>query len=339
MLLKKDFEIYCNLEFLVIGDIHFSIQTPNSRIDNYFKTCLSKLEFVLDYAISHNVCCVFFEGDFFNRINEPIQCLSNIIALINKKTNEFYNVNKTKLNLFSIVGNHDLPYENFKFIERSPLYLLFETGVLNHFKSVKLFNENNYIVINGFDYSENITKASTKNSCCIAHCFYGTDCSVALTNNSYCDRITYEESQELEYSVYFLGHDHVYYGITKNNNVYVVRSGSLLRNSSHSHQTNRIPCFYHVKFDNNIYLFSQIDVTIAAKGEAVFTHEALTKPKQEELNSSVKSKIADIISILGQEEQQDDSILNILNNILKEKNINNEVKSLLYSYFSRENLI
>lgn len=339
MLLKKEFEINCNLEFLVVGDIHFSIQTPNSRIDNYFKTCLSKLEFVLDYAIKNNICCVFFEGDFFNRINEPLHCLSSIISLLKKKINEFYNINKTKLNLFSIVGNHDLPYENFKYIERSPIYLLFETGLLYHFKSVKLFNSTNSIIINGFDYAENITKATTVNSCCVCHCFYGTDCSVALTNTSYCNRITQEEAKNLGYTVYFLGHDHVFYGITNNDGFYVVRSGSLLRNSSHSHQINRIPCFYHVKFDNNSYSFSQIDVSIASKGESVFTHEALVKPKQEELASSVKTKIADIICILGQKEQEDDSILNILNNILKEKNINNEVKSLLYSYFSKENLI
>lgn len=326
-------------EFLVIGDVHLSGQRPSCRVDDYLSTCLNKIEFILDYAITNNINSVFFEGDFFHRVNETIPCLSRVINLILRKKTEFALKNKSTLNLFTIVGNHDLPYENFKFIERSPLNLLFETGTLSPFKRVELKSKSNSVFINGFDYSCQIEDSKVPNECCIAHMFYNTNMPFT-DNKNRIDNLTKDDAKKLGYRVYFLGHDHVYYGINNEIDYFVVRGGSLMRNTSHKHQVNRIPCFYHVVFSNDNFEFKEVEVETALRGDLVFTTESLNKPKTTPLiDDSIKVKISDIILTLSCEEKQNDSIIDILDKIIEEKKVGQEVKTMLIGYFSKENLI
>ena len=328
-------------DFLVIGDIHLCNTPPSCRLDNYAETCIKKIEFVLDYCIENEINLVVIEGDVFHKHQIPIPFLSTIISTINNKKEQFKLKYNTELVIASIIGNHDLPFENYKYIDRSPIYLLFETNTLKHFNHITLSSGEEVIEINGFDYSLPIEESTKKNECCVAHVFYGFDFSNANlpSKDSTNDRISEKKAKELGYQVYFLGHDHTDYGVVEKSTYTVVRPGSLLRNSCHVQQVNRFPCFYHVTKKENKYEFKRVEVSIALSCQAVFTRESLVRPKKQELEESVKSRISDIIFSLSEEEKEDDSITEILNKIIEEKNLDKEVQSVLLKYISRENLV
>ena len=330
-----------NPEFIVVGDTHFSNRPPSCRIDDYSETCLNKLSFILDYCILNCVAVVIIEGDVFHKQQIPIQYLTNIISIINQKKKEYALKNNESLTIASIIGNHDLPFENFKFIDRSPLYLLFETGCIDYFNHINIKTSCEDIHISGFDYSKEIKPSSYKNECCVAHCFFGFDfINPNLdSNESLEDRITEDEAKELGYSVYFLGHDHTFYGITKRQCYTVVRPGSLLRNSSHTQQTNRIPCFYHVKKQNSLYEFKCVSVNIALEAKSIFTEESLIKTKKQELEENIKTNISDIILSLSEDDSKENSVINMLNEITKTHNVSRNVYNLLTKYLSRENVL
>lgn len=328
-------------EFIVVGDIHLCNTAPSCRIDNYAETCIKKLEFILDYCIDNEIDLIVIEGDVFHKHQIPIQFLSTIIATINAKKEIFKLRTNRELVISSIIGNHDLPFENHKYIDRSPIYLMFETNTLRHFKHITLRSNDDIIEISGFDYAMPLEKSTKRNECCVAHTFFGFDFLNASLNTTenHTDRISEEQAKDLGYKVYFLGHDHTYYGVTNKFDYKVVRPGSLLRNSSHTQQTNRIPCFYHVKKSNDDFEFKQVEVSVALSSNAVFTVESLLKPKKQELEESVKAKISDVIFSLSEEEKEGDSVETILKNIIEEKHINSEVQNVLLKYFSRENAI
>lgn len=329
-------------EFVVIGDTHLCDKAPSCRVDNYSETCLKKLEFVLDYCIDNQIQVVIMEGDFFHKQQIPIPYLTKIIKTLNDKKSEYRKKYKDDMCIATVIGNHDLPFENYKFIERSPIYLMFETGALTHFRFIEIKSGNVSINISGFDYAKEIEKSTVENECCVAHCFYGYDFVKAIPDDekdAARDRLTESQAEELGYKVYFLGHDHTYYGVSDKDDYYVVRSGSLLRNSSHYQQINRIPCFYHVKYNNGEYDFLKVLVDNAEPSDVVFTKQSLEKPKKPELDESVKTKISDIIFQLSAEVKEENSVTEILDNIIKEKNIEPEVRDVLMRYFSRENII
>ena len=328
-------------EFIVVGDAHFCDKAPSCRVDNYSETCLKKLEFVLDYCIDNQIQVVVMEGDFFHKQQIPIPYLTKIIRTINEKKTEYKIKHKTDLVIATIIGNHDLPFENYKFIEKSPIYLMFEAGALTHFRFIEIKSGRTSINISGFDYAKEIEKSTADNECCVAHCFYGFDFVKAIPEEekeASRDRITEEQSAELGYKVYFLGHDHTYYGVTEKDNYTVVRCGSLLRNSSHVQQINRLPCFHHVKYYDGNYEFEKIMVAAEAS-ESVFTKQSLEKPKKPELDETVKQKISDIIFQLSADIKEENSVTEILDNIIREKNLETEVRDVLLRYFSRENII
>lgn len=329
-------------EFVVVGDAHLCDKAPSCRIDNYAETCLKKLEFVLDYCIDNQIQVVVMEGDFFHKQQIPIPYLTKIIKTLNDKKTEYRIKHKDDMIIATIIGNHDLPFENYKFIERSPIYLMFEAGALTHFRFIEIKSGNISINISGFDYAKEIEKSTVENECCIAHCFYGFDFVKAIPDDekeASRDRITEEQAKELGYKVYFLGHDHNCYGVSDKGSYYVVRSGSLLRNSSHIQQINRLPCFYHVKYDGSRFEFLNVLVSNAEASESVFTKQALEKPKKPELDETVKQKISDIIAQLSEDIKEENSVTEILDNIIKEKNIDSEVRDVLLRYFSRENIL
>ena len=324
-------------EFVVIGDPHFSNQTPSCRIDNYSETCLEKLCFVLDYCIKNIIQLVIFEGDFFHKQQIPIFYISKLILVLNKKRNEFRVRNGKDMTIVSIIGNHDLPFENYKFIERSPIFLMFETGSLQHFNYIKLIsNKGKDTHLSLFDYNTEIKKSCFDDECCIAHCFF--DFAFAKDSPSEKDRISEEDAKNLGYKVYFFGHDHNFYGITKKDEYYVIRSGSLLRNSSHIQQINRITCFYHVKHYDK-YEFEKVLVECCKPSENVFSKESITKPKKIVVEESTKERISEIILQLSEEKEENNSAQSIFDKIIKERCVSEEVKSVLTRYLKMENIV
>lgn len=86
-------------KFSFYTDIHFSGQTPRNRLDDYPATLLEKLKEVYCYSEEQGCDFVIFGGDMFHthRIYS-YDVMSKMIDIISS----------SKLNTFSIIGQHDL---------------------------------------------------------------------------------------------------------------------------------------------------------------------------------------------------------------------------------------
>lgn len=339
------------LRFLNIGDPHFYHSAPACRIDDYPNTCLNKLNSIFDYCDEQEIDFIIINGDFFNKVNIPFVYLNTII----EKISEFKKIYKSKYNrdyhIFTIIGNHDLPYENFNYLNRSPLYTLIQLGIIEHLDLLEIKdNSNNFIYIKGFDYSiipttlddyinKNINTFTSNNN--FNSSIYNTS-KINRLNNTVCvlheffdltlqtDNLTKRQADELGYSLYLMGHDHLYYKPFVTKKYTVLRSGSLLRNSSHKEQIERMPLFYDIEY--NIYTksfsYKEVQVKCAETGSRVFSEEAITKPVLQENKQSLSSKINNIISSISEEQNKEISIFEILNNM----DIEDEVLELLKCY-------
>ena len=325
-----------NIRFINIGDMHFYHNSPSCRIDDYPNTCINKLKFIFDYCYKQEICCAIINGDFFNKVNIPFLYLNTIIETISDFKKFFYSSFKKEFHLYTIIGNHDLPYENFNYLNRSPLYTLLQLGIVEHLDLLELKDyNNNSIYIKGFDYSiepqnieiyneiiENKNYNNKNNFVCVLHEFFDYPIQE--------DNLTKRQADELGYSLYLMGHDHLYYKPFISKKYTVLRSGSLLRNSSHIEQVERKPIFYDIEYnvELNKFNYKEILVECAEEGKRVFSEEALSKPIVIDTKESITSKINNIISSISEEQNKEFSILELLNNM----EIDDDVLELLKCY-------
>ena len=116
----------------LIGDPHLDAQTPASRLDNYGHTTILKLDNLLKVCLLNQIKVVILLGDVFHRYKQPIQYLNEVIEVFRK-------FREHGIEVYSIVGNHDIPYESTDHLGRTSIKLLFNSGELRHLRKLTLF--------------------------------------------------------------------------------------------------------------------------------------------------------------------------------------------------------
>lgn len=225
------------------GDIHIDSRTPDSRIDDLFETAIEKMNDILKKCIEKNVKCMFFEGDIFNKIQVPHICV-NMFGEVLLKFKE------AGIQLFTICGNHDILRNSLENIERSPIQTLFTFGILNHINLDNRVIINKRVLITPVDYTEYPPKAekSAPINILLAHMFYNASELLADERHN----LSKKDVEDLGYDAIFLGHDHEEYPITKHGKSVIVRSGSVLRGTSHNYNFTREPGFVVLHDIDNI---------------------------------------------------------------------------------------
>lgn len=216
-------------KILFVGDVHLKGSTPISRKDNYSETILRKLEWVKGYADSIECKNIIFLGDIFDTVNTSLQYFSLCLST-------FKQIVDSGINLYTIVGNHDIRYDSIDTLPVTPL------GILVKSEAIKLLDElvidDTYI--KGVHYtdfpSRNLSDTSLF-SIMVAHRFYE-----AAFNE---EPISRHNVIDWCFDAYILGHDHRPYvtvEIEENNkHIRVLRPGSLARNSSDQYNRLRKP--------------------------------------------------------------------------------------------------
>ena len=82
-------------------DIHADSVSPSSRIDDIQETILEKLESVRESCKSHKVKHLFLAGDIHNRV-------ATTHNVVNQLGAEFLKFKQDGVELYSILGNHDI---------------------------------------------------------------------------------------------------------------------------------------------------------------------------------------------------------------------------------------
>ena len=224
-------------------DVHFDNRTPDSRIDDLPVTAVSKLTDMLNKCIERNVKHLFFEGDILNRIQVTHECVNMLGEVLLKYKD-------AGIELYTICGNHDILRNSLENFERSPLQTLFTFGVIKHINLENRVIINKKVMITPVDYTEYPPKAepSASVNILLAHMFFNASELMADERHN----LSKKAVDDLGYDLIMLGHDHEEYPIVRQGKSLIVRSGSLLRGTSHNYNFSRKPGFIVLNNLDNI---------------------------------------------------------------------------------------
>lgn len=210
---------------IFIGDVHLKGKNPTCRKDNYAESILEKLSEVEELCVQNDVTHVFFLGDIFDTVNISIPYLSTVLT-------KFLSL-QTHLKLYTIIGNHDIRYDDPDTLDSCPLGLLVKAGAITILDSV--IDVGN-VSVHGNNWNSPLTANPTvdKHSVLLLHKFYSSGFNE--------EPLRADECLELGYNTYILGHDHrPYETVNIFGDCQVYRPGSLARNSSDNYNKFRIP--------------------------------------------------------------------------------------------------
>lgn len=213
---------------IFVGDVHLKGSSPISRKDNYPETILNKLRFIKDYALSIDCSTVIFLGDLFDTVSTSIQYFSYCLTLFKQFTD-------SNIDVYTIVGNHDIKYDSLDTLPVTPLGILVKSDAVKLLDSLTVDD----VFIKGCHFTEEplANKQNDLFSILLLHRFYESGFNEIP--------ITRDDVKTLNYDAYILGHDHRPYSTVKvekeNKDISVIRPGSLARNSSEHYNKLRKP--------------------------------------------------------------------------------------------------
>lgn len=218
--MPSSYGVYSTKEvrFAFVGDLHLNSSTPSSRVDDYAETSLEKLETLSETLRGLNIRTILLAGDVFHKNQQSLIYLGKVFET-------FVKLRELGFEVYTIYGNHDLAFDKTENIDKSPLWLLVQAGLIYPLKTLVLGNG---VEVEGTHYPEDICGAGEGNKISLSHRFFESD----LSSRSYKE----DELISLGYQMYLMGHDHVPYDTyTMGNGVKVVRPGSFMRTTAHGY--------------------------------------------------------------------------------------------------------
>lgn len=304
---------------LFVGDTHFSNRIPISRKDDYPNTLITKLRSLGSLIQPNDVTDVIFLGDLFNTKNLDLAYFTRVLE-------EFLKIKSTTgVNLYTVIGNHDLLYRNRELLDSTPISMLRLIGVFEDVEEIKLGD----YTFRFCDFTTDvfsIPKASVNNEFLIGHYFY---------ENGFNDvehTLTDELCTSLGYKYYVLGHDHTPYDPVINGSYSVYRPGSFSRGTSQTAQVHRESVDV-LLFNTTTSKFTSLSIPGVYSIKDVFKEEVLLSKT---LDTSLKSLDIDFKEFLNSFKfDSSQSLIDTLN----EMNLDEDVYNLLIKYLRLGGLI
>ena len=242
-----------------VGDVHLSESAPKIRKDaDYLGTLLKKLQYIFD-----NNDVVFFLGDVFKTSSVSYTALCRIVDFLQKKGNSSKSV-------FSIIGNHDVPYTNQGLLYRTSLGVLDITGFVNVVHTdINLYG----VSIKVVPFARELT-CPTGMDIMLGHCFFenelDTSCSIA----------TNMIDKSCKYVI--LGHDHSPYPDKqiKNTDATLIRPGSICRDNGNPYNfdsTGKRVGYFQVIVCDGVIESASRELVPSLPIEDVFTKESFSR--------------------------------------------------------------
>ena len=306
----------------IIGDPHFSPKTPISRKDDYPNTLLNKLHNLYKLCMENKVSHCIFLGDLIN-------CNQMTVEYLIQLYNGLLEFKVAGIKLHTIIGNHDLPHGSREYLENSAISLLLQTVIDNNDLIIDdtLFVLENYYkpvsAVKGVDFPER------------PDLIYKILCGHYFYLNGFNDTehtLTPEKCKEMEYNMYFLGHDHTPYEPLKVNGYEVHRPGSFSRGTSDTCHIGRDDIKVCI-FDTATKQVEYKDIPGVLPSKDVFKETKLIeKLKESQIETTLSEDIDNLINSMTFDFSSD--IYTVLDSLeLKE-----EVKDKVTEYLTEEGL-
>lgn len=209
---------------IFVGDLHLKGSSPISRVDDYPTVILNKLESLINTAKSFNCDKIMLLGDVFDSHITTLPYLAKVI-------NTFRKISDAGIDVYAIVGNHDIKNNRMDSLDSSALGILISTGYLKLAPRNLIIDDTSF---NCFHYPEELT--NNNESCysvCVAHRYYEFGLSW--------DSLTSEDLKSLNYDAMILGHYHVPCDTLSIEDTLLYRPGSLSRSTSEPYNKLRTP--------------------------------------------------------------------------------------------------
>ena len=209
---------------IFVGDLHLKGSSPISRVDDYPTVILNKLESLISTAKSFSCDKIMLLGDVFDSHITTLPYLAKVI-------NTFRKISDAGIDVYTIVGNHDIKNNRMDSLDSSALGILISTGYLKLAPRNLTIDDTSF---NCFHYPEELT--NNNESCysvCVAHRYYEFGLSW--------DSLTSEDLKSLNYDAMILGHYHVPCDTLSIEDTLLYRPGSLSRSTSEPYNKLRTP--------------------------------------------------------------------------------------------------
>lgn len=303
---------------VIVGDTHFSPRTPVSRKDDYPETLMNKLGNLLKYCIDNNVQDCIFLGDLINANQMTMEYFIRLFKA-------FYMFSKNNISLHTVIGNHDVQHGNEEFLDKSPLAILLESGVIRN----KDFIRGNicFKLVNYYEPFEMIEKAPVGGyNIFIGHFFYLS--GFGDTQHT----LSPEQCINLGYNMYFLGHDHTPYPPLKVNNYEVHRPGSFSRATSDTCQVSR-DNIQICLFDTETCNVEYADLPGVLPSKDIYKEsKLLSKMNESDLEITLSEEIDELIDNLAFDFSSD------IYKVLDEMKLEEDIKSKVTEYLESEGM-
>jgi predicted phosphodiesterase len=119
----KDIIATSSVRVICVGDIHLSDRPPASCYDTYTDDILDMLSFVAKLEHALNADAVTWAGDIFHH-KQPSRTSHATVLKLTKVAQQY------KRPPLVVTGNHDIMSDRLDSLEKQPLGVLYETGVL-----------------------------------------------------------------------------------------------------------------------------------------------------------------------------------------------------------------
>lgn len=249
------------MKILLVGDLHLDSVTPLSRLDNYREVTLKKLGSLFNLALKNKVTHVVLTGDVFDKLDQSAIYMHDVVDMLQQ-------FREHNINVLSIWGNHDLNRDNLEISNKTPLALLFKTGLINYIgnnlKGIKL---DDTLTVYGINFTQaeqvdSIILNKDTNNLLVMH--YATDNTVPGES--------IPVSKLTKFDVVLSGHDHMYYSPKQVDNTLILRPGSFTRRTKDAYNLTRNIVVY--LYDSELNKATELILPDVKQAVEVFKNEA-----------------------------------------------------------------
>lgn len=296
-----------------VGDLHLHWDTPRSRIDDYPQTCLNKLKSLLNICIANHVKILIFEGDVFHSATQPLEYISRVAQTL-------LEFSIAGIELYTIIGNHDVKNGLLQNIEKSALGILLLTGVIKPLGKIIIMSERGSVGIYGTHFGQDIQAPDMEDiTCCVAHRFYES----GFGNDK--ENLTKAELLKLPYDRYFLGHDHVVYPTLYEEGRTIYRVGSFTRGTAHLSNLDRKPQVLIQNYNDGTEVLKEIPCLEAS---VVFSATVVENKGLKDLYQAVTDTFEQLVTRLDAKETVV-SVYSVLDTLDLKPQVKNRVEEYL----------
>jgi len=310
------------MKLLFLTDTHIRGTSPVNRLDNFPRTLLSKLQEVVELAHDLEVSAVLHGGDLFDLPSPALGVAGEFLAVLQK----------LKVPLYGIAGNHDLFGHNLATLDRTMLGLAARLGLvqlLGPGEKVYLEDKGVRLQLTGTGYHVELDRRDPR----LDYCVKKEDCDVAvhlvhgmLLEQRWLEGMAHtlvDQITDTEADFTLCGHNHLGIKDMQVDGKWFLNPGSLVRLSNHPREMSRHPQVLLLDFSGGAAVCRKIPLQSARPGEEVLDR---SRAEAQELR---EAKLAAFVSEVRQAGQvKAYGLTEIVEQIASQENISEAVRRL-----------